>query len=474
MDYSQLFDNKAITKFLFLYFQHKIKAKHKNIIFIKILLMADKSFPDNEKWHLMHKLSFRFFFIYFILHIAPWTWLDGIIPGMDYLTGYYRSGIYWLVNYGNQLIFHFPDTSVVNNGSGDTSFNWEEVFTYLIVAFAGMVIWSIVDRKRAHYEKASYWLNTFLRYFLIMMCMSYGINKLFALQMPFPNLSQLATPLGDFLPMRLSWMFIGYSAPYEIFSGAMEVLAGLLLLNRKTITLGLFTATAVFINIMVLNFCYDIPVKIFSAHLVIFCCYLLTTDAKRLFQFFVLNRSVAANTLYQIHFQKKWMRISSLVLKISFVGLYVILPFFTTKNYAESFNKPAAIEPIIPGLYDVKVFVVNKDTIPGIHTDTLRWKDIVFEKNGTGSVGSTDTSFRQRYRRGYFTFDTDTTRLFLGMKTKGDSNYLFSFYYYMPDSNTIYLQGKNRKDSLYMELRRSKRHFQLAEKQFHWISEANR
>ncbi len=436
--------------------------------------MPEESFSTTQNWRLIHKLCFRFFFIYFLLHIAPWTWLDGIIPGIDYVTGYYRSFIIWLVKNCNQLFFHFANSTVENNGSGDTSFNWEEVFTYLIIAFAGMIVWSIIDRKRTDYMKASYWLNTFLRYFIIMMCMSYGINKLFALQMPFPNNSQLATPLGDFLPMRLSWMFIGYSAPYEIFSGAMEVLAGLLLLNRKTITLGLFTATAVFINIMVLNFCYDIPVKIFSAHLVIYCIYLLSTDAKRLFHFFVLNKPVEANTIYQFKFSKKWMRITSTVLKLSFLIIFVIVSFFTTKSYADSLKNSASIEPIQPGLYDVTVYVVNKDTIPAFISDTLRWRDIAFEKNGTGSVGSTDTSFRQRYRRGYFSFSTDTTRLFLGMKTKGDTNFLYSFHYYMPDNNTLYLQGKKGNDSLYMQLNRSKRHFQLAEKQFHWISEANR
>ena len=45
-----------------------------------------------------------------------------------------------------------------------------------------------------------------------------------------PTLSQLATPLGDLLPMRLSWLFIGYSTPYQVFSGVMETVAGLLLL----------------------------------------------------------------------------------------------------------------------------------------------------------------------------------------------------------------------------------------------------
>ena len=46
--------------------------------------------------------------------------------------------------------------------------------------------------------------------------------------------------------MRFSWLFIGYSTPYQIFSGAMETVAGLLLLNRRTVTAGLFAATGAF------------------------------------------------------------------------------------------------------------------------------------------------------------------------------------------------------------------------------------
>ncbi len=179
------------------------------------------------------------------------------------------------------------------------------VFTYLLLALAGCLVWSLLDRKRKSYLQANYWLCTFVRYFLIMMCLGYGINKWYTLQMPFPNQSQLATPLGDFLPMRFSWLFIGYSTPYEMFSGAMEILAGILLLNRKTITLGLCVALAVFTNVMVLNLCYDIPVKIFSIHLVIYCCYLLYNDCKRLVDFFIFNRSVNANTIHHISFPKK-------------------------------------------------------------------------------------------------------------------------------------------------------------------------
>ena len=429
----------------------------------------------SSDWSFIQRLVFRFFFIYFLLNITPWTWLDNIVPGIDYISGYYQKLVYWVIEKFNHFFFHFEATKIVNNGSGDTSFNWEEVLTYLIMAILGTVIWSILDRKRTNYTFANTWLRVFLRYFLIINCFIYGIIKLHGLQMIFPNQSQLATPLGDFLPMRFSWMFIGYSTPYQMFSGAMEVLAGLLLLNRKTITLGLFVATSVFINVMVLNLCYDIPVKIFSIHLVIYCIYLMLNDYKRLFDFFILNKSVSENTIHNIQFPKRWMRISRVVFKLLFVIVYAILPFINTRErYHSQFNKKISM-PIQSGMYDVMSFSINQDTLPYLPSDTLRWKDMILEQDGTGSVGSLDTLFRQRYRRGYFSFKTDSLhKTIIFKKFAGDSLNIFEFNYEILDSTRLQLWGKKNKDNYYIKLKKSNRHFKLSEKQFHWISEANR
>ena len=113
--------------------------------------------------------------------------------------------------------------------------------------------------------------------------------------MPFPALSQLATPLGDLLPMRFSWLFIGYSAPYQFFSGAMETMAGLLLLYRRTVTAGLFAATGAFLNVVMINLSYDVPVKLYASHLLFSCLFLLALDAPRLVRFLVLNQPDAGD-----------------------------------------------------------------------------------------------------------------------------------------------------------------------------------
>ena len=52
--------------------------------------------------------------------------------------------------------------------------------------------------------------------------------------------------------------------------------------------------------------------------------------------------------------------------------------------------------------------------------------------------------------------------------------FLFTARYEVPDTSTIRLHALIRGDSVHVELARTARHFQLAERQFHWLSEYNR
>ncbi|MGZ3835612.1 MAG: hypothetical protein ACXVB0_19000, partial [Mucilaginibacter sp.] len=356
-------------------------------------------------WPLWKKIIFRFFFVYLFFQLSPWTWLDNI-PGVPYITRYYYLLMDAAVNKSNALIFHVRNTLVPLNGSGDTSYGWAQVWLMLSLAVTGCIIWSAFDRKRKNYLKLNYWLCLFARYYLALFAFLYGILKLFALQMYFPSLHQLATPLGDLLPMRFSWLFIGYSTPYQVFSGAAEVLAGLLLLNRRTATLGVLVATGVFTNVMLLNMSYDIPVKIFSSQLVLVCLFLLANEAERLWYFFVLNKPAPISNIYEFKYSKKWMRITRIMLKIVFIIIAIGMQIKGDIDYYKDMHKPVAKQPVKNGVYEVTTFEVNKKSIPLSLSDSMRWQDVIFE-NGYGSVKSADTSFRQRYRRGYFAYSAD-------------------------------------------------------------------
>lgn len=423
---------------------------------------------------LIKKIAFRFFFLYFLLTIAPWNWFY-FIPGLSYVTGFYTKGIQWIVFQFNDWFLHIKETlNTEGFGSGDTSYAWAEFYTIIILSLLIAIIWSVIDKKEKESKALEYWTHNLIRYNLISVAFSYGIIKLFALQMPFPNLSQLATPLGDFLPMRFSWMFIGYSQPYEFFSGMAEVIVGLLLLYRRTIPLGLIVGLGVFVNVFAMNMCYDIPVKLYSMQIVICCIFLLTIDSRKYLNFFILNKPTIPTTGYNYRFTKRWQRIGRIVLKTVFVVLIVGWNIYDCINwYGETHTLETTVIP--KGLYNIRTFKKNNQLIAIDATDSLSWKDFVFDKNKSGSIRTADTTFMNRYGRAYFIYEADKSKQLIHFKEgRSDTISLFDMKYKLVDKNTLQLEGVFKKDTLYYELVKKDNPFPLAECQFHWISEANR
>jgi hypothetical protein len=121
---------------------------------------------------------------------------------------------------------------------------------------------------------------------------------------------------------------------------------------------------------------------------------------------------------------------------------------------------------------------VNHDTIPLTSADSIRWRDVIIDSNTSGSIGSRDPVFWQRYRRGYFRYKPDTAAHTAAVwKTStipGDSTFLFSMRYEVPDSTSLRFIAPIRGDTVRVDLVRVPRHFQLTERQFHWLSEYNR
>jgi len=424
------------------------------------------------------KIFFRFFFIYLLLHVLSWPFFEGIPllglidQGKNYVIDLAVSGF-------NNYVVHFQDELVPLNGSGDTSFGWVQLQLYLFLALLGTVVWSAIDSKRNSYYRADYYMKTTLRYFIACISFTYGSIKIVAMQMPFPSLSDMATPMGDFLPMRFSWHFIGYSTLYQVFSGIAEVLVGLLLLYRRTVTLGLFIGLGVYVNVMMINLAYDVPVKIFSTHMVIMCLYLLITDARRLLNFFILNRPAMQNVQYHFVPSKKSRKIFRWVSKGAFLAQSAFVFISVYGYYKEDLaNAQKEVKPIPYGLYEVSTFVKNGDTLPVLANDSLAWKDFIFERGGWNyaTVNSRDTLFKRQYGRGSFYYSADTLKnsLVCYKFNKGDSVYMFTLNYRLHNKDNVELWTKIKSDSIYINLTRSKRKFIMSQKQFHWLSEYNR
>ncbi len=434
------------------------------------------SLNSHYTWSQGRRISFRFAFIYYVLFFNPLEFLSGI-PVLQWLPQLAKLPLDALVYFLNDQFYHIrPQLNAMGGGSGDTSFGWALQFTLLILGLGGALIWSIFDRKRVSYATLHYWLCILIRYSLALTAFSYGILKVFAMQMIFPSMSQLATPLGDYLPMRFSWLFIGYSEPYQIFSGVAEVLVALLLVWRKTSLLGTLLAIGVFGNVVMLNLSYDIPVKIYSINLLIASIFLAWQERERLFAFFVLNQTVIPSSLFEKKYEGKWKKSTRIILKAAFI----IFSFgFMTKDYYDYYteyhqNEFRILEPIQPGMYHVELFVKNGDTIPESLVDSLRWRDVIFDYNGAGSVSANDSSLRMRYGRAYFNYEPDSLGKILEWRLSGSESAVANFEMDLSEQGKMILNGEKLGDSLHVVLRKMNRHFPLTERQFHWISESNR
>jgi hypothetical protein len=141
---------------------------------------------------------------------------------------------------------------------------------------------TIDDRAGRHDERVWVWFRLLLRFALGATMVGYGAFKVIPVQMPEPSLLRLLTPFGDLSPMGVLWAAMGAARPYQMFAGAVEMLGGALLFLPRTTLLGAIIGLGSAIQVLALNLSYDVPVKLFSFHMVLVSLLLIAPDAPRL------------------------------------------------------------------------------------------------------------------------------------------------------------------------------------------------
>ncbi len=429
---------------------------------------------DQLNWPIYQRVLFRFFVIYFVLTTTIWSWL-GTFAWFNFLSTFDTTLTEAYTHFFNDYIYQIKKELVPTRGSGDTSMGWATLYAQLFISFVGALIWSVLDRKRVHYQWTSLIIRNVVRYYIILFAFIYGVIKIFGLQMPSPSNSYYATELGHFSGMRFSWNFIGYSKGYEFFSGLMEVFVGVFLLYRRTIVLGALLGVGVFTNVFLLNMSYDIPVKIFSFQLLFACLFISLTNLKRIVAFLITNRSVGPDTSWDIPYVKPWFKTVRIVLKLAFIGCFAAYPFYNYYSFYSSGGSSSAPPPFESGFYSVQNFTLNGDTIsPG--SSPVHWKDFVVDNGARGSIGTVDSSgYSVRYGRSYFyNYSLDSLEEELTIKRfRNDSVPIFQGSYEKLSSSDLRLQGIYKGiDTLQLELIWEERDYQLARKEFNWMLES--
>ncbi len=338
-------------------------------------------------------------------------------------------------------------------------------YFFLVISISLAFAISLIDRKRINYSQLKRWLIILVRYYLAFQMIGYGIAKLFYLQFPFPNVLRFDQELGDFSPMGLLWTFMGYSKGYTMFTGALEFIGGMLLFSRKTLTLGALTTFGVMINVMMLNYCYDVPVKLLSTHMVIIALYLISIDLKRIIQFFISNESVTPRPNIDL-VPDKFIKAKNIIKWIALIG-YLGFSFYRADQRSKEFG-PKSTKPLFYGKYvveDVERKAIIFPELAPEPSELEEWKTFIQGWKGYATI-KTKTSKEINYN-----FESDTTKNIVKFKQNNASNY-HELKYDILANDRVELYGIYKSDSIRILMRKedlSKR--TLVGRKFNWINE---
>jgi uncharacterized membrane protein YphA (DoxX/SURF4 family) len=345
-------------------------------------------FSITTTWRPLTRVAFRFGFVYFTLYVFFTQMLGGLIawPGGE-LPDFgtvppMRNVVTWTAAH----VFRVKAPLVITgSGSGDKTFDWVLACCLLVIAIAVTTVWTAGDR-RTQYAGLHKWFRLFLRFALGSTLLSYGSVKLVPLQMPAPNLTRLVEPFGNFSPMGVLWASIGASRAYEMFTGIAEITAGVLLFIPGLTTLGALIALADVIEVFLLNMTYDVPVKLFSFHLILLSLVLLAPEATRLTNVIVLNRAAPASSQTPLASSRRARR--TLVAVQCVFGAYLVATALYTASKQWSVYGGGAPKSALYGIWNVDELQVDGQTFPPLLTKTGHWRRVLFD-------GATRVSFQQ-------------------------------------------------------------------------------
>ena len=366
---------------------------------------AQASVCTGPGWNLAQRLTFRFVLVYFILYALPFpieTLQSLLINIHEIVTGDAPDntnppaitrhvtkpyGEFWdqfVLRTGRELFG--VEIEYRPLGSGDTTWNYVQVFDFAVISAVFTLLWSLAawcwwrirKRSRLGYPHLHAWLRVYVRFYLAQMMIVYGAVKVIKLQFAYPSPDTLLHTYGESSPMHLLWTFMGASDAYTWFTGAGELTAGILLCTRRTTLLGAMVTFGVMLHVAALNFCYDVPVKLFSTHLLLMSLFLMAPDLPWLTRALLLGQSTTTRG-YTPLVRLRWLDWILFVVRTLVVLTFLGVTLYDSYDKSKLYGRQVP-EPPLYGLWEVEEFTLNGKVRPPLTTDAGRWQRVIFRK----------------------------------------------------------------------------------------------
>jgi len=418
-------------------------------------------------WRLATRVAFRFCSTYFVLYVITTQMLGGLIvlPGVDLpdlgSLPPVRTIVSWVAVHGFRVSYPLV---ISGSGSGDKTFDWVHAFVILVLAAAATGVWSFIQRRSGDHARPQTWFHLFLRFALGSTMVVYGSVKVVPLQMSAPSLTRLLEPYGNFSPMGVLWASVGASRPYEIAIGGAELAGGILLFFPRTALLGAVICLIDTIQIFLLNMTYDVPVKLFSFHLILMSLVLLAPEGRRLLNVLLLNRRAEPSPDRPIGNSPRARRLA-VIAQIVF-GLYLVGMNLNTARQSWTQYGGGAPKSALYGVWTVERMSIDGVIRSPLVTDYDRWRRVLFDRPTFVSFQRMDDTFAGYGAR------IDEAGKSIALTKPADKNWSASYTFARPAADRLILDGTMDGHTLHMELQlfdRSK--FLLISGGFHWIQE---
>ncbi|HET9401324.1 MAG TPA: hypothetical protein VFO34_10260 [Candidatus Acidoferrales bacterium] len=422
-----------------------------------------------ERWSAAARIGFRLAFVYFAVYVIITQMLGSLfafipIPFEIGTLKPFRATVEWTAKH----VFHVTQPLVwTGSGSGDKTFDWVQTFCLLVLAIAVTIVWSAIDRRSESYPRLYKWFRIFLRFSLATTMLTYGFVKAVPMQMPFPSLTRLMEPYGNFSPMGVLWYSIGASKAYEIFVGCMEILGGVLLFFPRTTLLGAMVCLADTAEVFTLNMTYDVPVKLFAFQLILLSLLLLGPNFSRMANFLLRGRTEQAKGEPEL-FKSRRANWISLGAQAAF-GLAVIIG--NTYGVIQQYHQYGAGAPKSPlyGIWNVTSYKMDGMEHPPLLTDTVRWRRAMFTYAALPylvySQGMDDT-FTQYISK------LDMKEHTLELTKRGVKDWKADFALTQPAADQLVLDGQMDGHKIQAQLQLfDYKKLLLVSRGFHWVQE---
>jgi uncharacterized membrane protein YphA (DoxX/SURF4 family) len=412
---------------------------------------------DPNSW--LRRFAFRFLTAYLLLFNLPFPVAGGFVktwPDAAYLK-LWQAIVAWVGRHWLGLT-DAPLLWLNSNSVG----GWIRVWCCLVLSFCGAFAWAWFDARRRRDPAIHEWTRVYVRYVLVAAMLTYGLSKVFATQFLSPNLNTLVLPVGELSPQELLWAFMGYSTPYQVLAGLVEVVGALLLLSRRTTPLGALFLLAAMSHVVLLNLCYDVEVKLYSLHLLLFTWFLLAPDLRRLADLLVFNRPTEPAPLARA-WPAPWMARTAAILKAVVVAW--LLGAILNARLEKAARVHTRPQPELHGLYNVESFMRDGQAVAPLPSEPKRWRRVAIANDSLVVLHMDDTSLvgdelGTDPARGRLTFD-------IFGRPSGYPTVVMA--YSRPQPDQVRLQGQLDGVEISVLLRRmDDRQFPLLQHRFQW------